>query len=230
MLRDDEVHVWEAALDSQTSLQDLEALLSEDELARAGRFHFARDRNRFVTCRGILRLLLGKHLACHPSQLNFRYTPHSKPFLETEEGLQFNLSHSQGTAVIALSLRREIGIDVEYIRQDLEVEPLASRFFSRGEVDKLLKLPTPLRHEAFFRCWTRKEAYIKACGAGMSIALDQFEVSLLPDEPPALLNVAGRADEVSRWSLKEIASGPDRLAALAVEGHSWSLKRFQWTW
>jgi 4'-phosphopantetheinyl transferase len=231
MLEDDEVHVWEAGLDSaETCLQDLEALLSGDELERARRFHFATDRDRFVSCRGILRILLGKYLLCHPSRLNFRYTPHGKPFLETEERLQFNLSHSQGMSVMAFSLKREIGVDVEYIRQDLEIETLASRFFSKNEATKLLNLPIPLRYQAFFRCWTRKEAYIKARGEGMSIALDQFEVSLLPDETPALLSVAGNADEVSRWSLREIVSGPDCLAALAVQGHSWNLRCFEWSW
>jgi 4'-phosphopantetheinyl transferase len=121
-----------------------------------------------------------------------------------------------------------VGIDLEYIRSDLAVEQIAERFFSRREIATLRALPIDLRTYAFFLCWTRKEAYIKARGEGLSLPLDQFDVSLIPGEPAALLNTQRDLYEVSRWSLQELTPAPGYAAALAVEGHGWHLACWQW--
>ncbi len=146
-----------------------------------------------------------------------------------EAPIRFNISHSRGVALYAVTCGREVGIDLEYMRSDLEVEQIAGRFFSRREIATLHALPAALRRYAFFLCWTRKEAYIKARGEGLSLALDQFDVSLIPGEPAALLGTRPDADEALRWSLLELTPGPPEYAsALAVEGVGWSLALWQW--
>ncbi len=138
------------------------------------------------------------------------------------------MSHSHGVALYAVTRDREVGIDLEFIRRDLEVEQIAERFFSRRETATLRALPTALREYAFFLCWTRKEAYIKARGEGLSLPLDQFDVSLIPGEPAALLSTQPDSDEALRWSLQELTLASGYVAALAVEGRGWSLSCWQW--
>jgi 4'-phosphopantetheinyl transferase len=121
-----------------------------------------------------------------------------------------------------------VGIDLERIRFDLAVAEIAERFFSRREVAMLRTLPTELQRQAFFRCWTRKEAYIKARGEGLSLLLDQFDVSLAPGEPAAILGTQRDPSEASRWSLQKLTPAPGYVAALAVEGHGWRLTCWQW--
>jgi 4'-phosphopantetheinyl transferase len=131
-------------------------------------------------------------------------------------------------ALYAVTRAREVGIDVELIRSDLKIEQIAERFFSHHEIATLRALPTELRQSAFFRCWTRKEAYIKATGKGLSLPLDQFEVSLTPGEPAALLSTQPDPNEAQRWSLRELTPAPGYAAALAVEGHGWCLACWDW--
>ena len=187
----DEVHVWQATLDRTPSeLQSLFDSLAADERARAGRFHFDRDRVRFVVARGVLRAILGRYMNRAPVSLSFRYGSHGKPALAGEadgDAICFNLSHSNGVALYAIARHRAVGVDLERIRFDLPVVEIAERFFSRREVAALRMLPSEQQHQAFFCCWTRKEAYIKARGEGLSLPLDQFDVSLAPGEPAALL-------------------------------------------
>jgi 4'-phosphopantetheinyl transferase len=229
-LRTDEVHVWQAVLDSEDiSPQDLEDLLSEDEISRANRFHFQKDRKQFVVSRGILRTLLGNYLSCLPKELILRYTPYGKPFIENKEGLRFNLAHSQGVAVFGFSIEREIGIDVEQIRQISDMEVLAARFFCKEETAKLMRLLPSERCSAFFRCWTRKEAYIKGLGNGLRIDLDQFEVSFSPGEPTALLRSLPGFADASQWNLREIPVEPGYVGAVVAEGPEWNLTCFNWT-
>ncbi len=136
-LRSDEVHVWQAVLDSKDIAQrDLENFLSEDEISRANRFHFEKDRKQFVVSRGILRTLLGNYLGSQPNELSLLYSPYGKPLVENKEGLRFNLAHSQNVAVFGFSIDREIGVDVEQIRQISDMEVLAARFFSHEEPHK----------------------------------------------------------------------------------------------
>lgn len=229
----DEVHVWRVSLDQTAArVQNHLRTLSPDEQRRAARLYFARDRDHFIVARGVLRTLLGRYLNRDPGQLRFCYNPQGKPTLSRESGgdwLRFNLSHSHGLALVAVTRDREIGVDVEQIRSDLADEQIAERFFSMQEVARLRALPPALQAEAFFNCWTRKEAYMKAQGVGLSLPLDQFDVSLVPGEPAAVLSTRGDPHEASRWSLRELMPGPGYIAALAVKGHDWRLTCWQWT-
>jgi len=227
-----EVHVWRASLEeSQPQVECFRHNLAPDEQKRADRFYFQRDRRRFISAHGVLRAILGLYLNRAPKCLSFGYSSHGKPALAGESGgdaIRFNMSHSHGEALYAVTRGREIGIDLEFIRCDLEVEQIAERFFSQCEIATLRALPVSLRKHAFFLCWTRKEAYIKARGQGLSLPLDQFDVSLIPGEPSALLSTQPDSDEALRWSLQELTPAPGYAAALAVEGPGWSLSCWQW--
>ncbi len=228
----DEVHVWRAALDETPSrIDSFLNTLAADERTRAERFYFPRDRERFIVARGVLRAILGLYSNRAPECVFFSYSSHGKPKLAWESGdaaIRFNISHSHGVALYAVTRTREVGIDVEFIRSDLKVEQIAARFFSPYEIARLRTLPTDLREAAFFRCWTRKEAYIKAKGEGLSLPLDQFEVSLTPAEPAALLRTQRDPNEAQRWSLQELTPAPGYAAALAVQGHGWGLACWDW--
>ena len=205
--------------------------LAADEQARAERFYFERDREHFIVARGVLRAILAGYLNRVPECLSFCYSSHGKPALageSDEDAIRFSVSHSHGVALYAVTRGREVGIDLEHIRSDLAVAEIAERFFSRREVEMLRTLPTEDQRQAFFRCWTRKEAYIKARGEGLSLPLDQFDVSLAPGEPAAVLGTQRDPSEASRWSLQELTPGPGYVAALAVEGHGWRLACWQW--
>ncbi|MBA3354609.1 MAG: 4'-phosphopantetheinyl transferase superfamily protein [Pyrinomonadaceae bacterium] len=231
-LGEDEVHVWRAALSVQgLHVQSLLRTLTADERARAERFHFQKDREQFIVARGLLRTILGRYLDVDPRQLRFAYSSYGKPSLAGEfnaEALCFNLSHADGLALYAVTRGRQLGIDIESVRADLADEQVAERFFSIQEVAAFRALPGNMQCLAFFNCWTRKEAYIKARGEGLSLPLDQFDVSLAPGTPAALLRTYGDHREVSRWSLRELALETGSVAALAVEGHGWRLKCYHW--
>jgi 4'-phosphopantetheinyl transferase len=232
ILDNNAVHVWRANLDQSLSQIALfQNNLGDDERSRADRFYFGRDRERFIVARGILRAILGRYSNRPPDSLSFSYSTHGKPSLVPEsdaDGIRFNLSHSNGKALYAISRGREIGIDLEFIRCDLEAEQIAERFFSHSEIETLRALPQSLRKYAFFLCWTRKEAYIKARGEGLSLALDQFDVSLIPGEPAALLSTRSDSDEALRWSLRNLNPAPGYTAALATEGRDCTLSCWQW--
>jgi 4'-phosphopantetheinyl transferase len=231
LLADDEVHVWRAALDvSDSYLAALQPTLAPDEVQRAERFHFQRDRQHFIAGRALLRLILGRYLRMAPKQIPLAYTAYGKPFLASpaDQGqYSFNLSHSAGIALYAVTRARAVGVDIERIRSDLDHQQIAARFFSPAEQAQLLALPAPLRSPAFFRCWTRKESYIKAHGQGLSLPLDQFTVSLTPHEPARLVH-SSAAGEALRWSLRELFPDPGYAAALTVEGQGWRLACWQW--
>lgn len=229
----DEVHVWRARLDvAAPRLQSLWQTLAPDERKRAERFHFRRDHDSFVVARGLLRIILGRYLNAEPDRLRFRYSRYAKPALTGEfdnEALRFNLSHSDNLALYAVTRGREIGVDLERLRPDFADDKIAEQFFASGEVAALRALPVHAQQEAFFNCWTRKEAFIKARGEGLSLPLDEFEVSLAPGEPAALLSTKGDTREVSRWSLRELIPEPGYVAALAVEGHNWRIRCWRWS-
>ena len=221
-----EVHVWRVSLD-ESRVTELRPTLSPDECARADRFHFERDRNRFIVARGSLRKILGRYLGKDPARLSFIYSQYGKPSLlaeRAEDMVSFNLSHANELALIAVTRDRQIGVDIEFIRPEFASEEIAERFFSQTEVSALRALAAEMQSEAFFNCWTRKEAYVKALGEGMSMPLDQFNVSLAPGSAAALLGNLRDAREVLRWSLQELFPGPGYTAAVAVEGHGWELK------
>jgi len=225
------IHVWRAsmAMDS-AALRRLESTLADHERARAERFHFERDRNRFIAARGFLRDLLGRYLQCAPQAIEFAYGPRGKPAIASHESrhpLRFNLSHSHELAVIGIKREREIGIDVELVRPEFAGEEIAKRYFSAKELDELSRLPAEVRTEGFFLCWTRKEAYIKARGDGLHIGLESFDVSLSPGKPATLSS----ADE-SRWSIESfvpsLVDEPRYAAAVVAEGKDWTARYFEW--
>ncbi|HEY7329468.1 MAG TPA: 4'-phosphopantetheinyl transferase superfamily protein [Gemmataceae bacterium] len=229
----DDVHVWRIGLEvGDTLLARLRDILSDDEQQRADRFHFEKDRRHFTSARAAMRILLAGYLARRPQEVRFAYSNYGKPRLaDANNGgdLRFNLTHSHGLALLAVTRRREIGVDVERLRDmERDGESLAQRFFSPRELAVLLSLPQDQRREAFFHCWTRKEAYIKAHGEGLSLPLEQFDVSLHPDEPAALLATQHDPQEVRRWSLQALFPGEGYVGALVVEGHSWRLWCGDW--
>ncbi len=226
----DEVQVWRVDLDAICN-EELrwQKSLSPDEQKRAGRFHFARDRQRFIAARSVLRMILGSYLKINPAALIFSYSKKGKPSLalaHTGNNIMFNASHSHGTALLAFDRGREIGVDVEQIRQDFDPAAIAQRFFSVAEQQELAGVPADDKVEAFFRCWTRKEAYIKATGDGLSLPLSQFDVALGRSEENALLATRPDPGERERWLLREVPAGSGYVAAVCVEGKDWKLKHW----
>jgi 4'-phosphopantetheinyl transferase len=227
-LPEDEVQLWLVDLEAVRANESRwQEILSGDESERASRFYFLRDRQSFVASRAVLRMILAGYLAVDPGSLNFSYSKREKPFLGAayaESDIRFNVTHSGDIAMLAFTRQREIGVDVEQIRSDVEVESIARRFFSTNERMQLAALPSEEKVDAFFRCWTRKEAYIKATGDGLSLPLDQFDVSLGMEAGNALLATRPDESEVSRWLLREVPTEPGYIAAVCARGQDWSLK------
>jgi len=230
-LPDDEVHVWRTTLDmAESDLAKLRRILSPGERARVDRFHFEADRRRSVIGRGYLRLLLGEILGSPANELKLEYDEFGKPSLTAGQGLplQFNVSHSGDVILIAITVGRAVGIDVERIRTDLDLDGIAARFFSANENKVLASLAGPARYQAFFACWTRKEAYLKARGIGLSLPLDQFDVSFLPNEEPRLLATRHDPAEAGQWRLQALEVSGGYAAALAIPSSIWKLKCWNW--
>jgi 4'-phosphopantetheinyl transferase len=223
----DEVHVVRGMLDvGPLEVEQLGALLSEDERERAGRFVFERDRRRFTVARGLLRVVLGRYLDAPPGLLRFGTGPHGKPFL-LDGGVQFNVSHSGERALIAVSPRREVGIDIELHRPDVEFLALARHSFSASERRGLEALPAAEVAAAFYRCWARKESFIKARGDGLAFPLDGFDVSLEPAPAVALLGCAAAPMELARWRIVPLEIEEGYAAALTVEGEGARIAAFE---
>jgi 4'-phosphopantetheinyl transferase len=226
-LRESEVHIWRAYIHrTETVLDQLESTLSTDEQVRANRFVFRHDRDCFVGTRGILRELLARYLSCSPDGLQFDYSAQGKPSLRAEifkQSIQFNVSHSHGLALLAFSVGRDLGVDIEFVRSSFAIEEIADRYFSAREVAELKALPPTMRAEGFFLCWTRKEAYIKARGEGLQIPLDSFHVSLTPGMPERLQSL-----DSFRWNLRSLSPDPRYVGALAAEGNDWQLRCWNW--
>jgi 4'-phosphopantetheinyl transferase len=226
----EEVHVWRASLERDDSeVERLWAALAPDERERARRFHFERDRRRFVLARGVLREILGRCLGLAPALIRFAYNEYGKPSLrEDMGGLRFNASHSAGAALYACTLGCEVGIDVELLRDDFASFEVAERFFSRAEVRSLDALPAHLRTQGFFNCWTRKEAYIKALGEGLSHPLNSFSVSLAPGEPVRLISTDTDRLEADPWSIVDLKPFEGYAAALAIRGSDPEIQCWDW--
>jgi 4'-phosphopantetheinyl transferase len=212
-----EVHIWAVWLTASVEVnRDFRELLSRSELARADRFVFERLSRSYELSQGALRLLLAHSLRCNPREVEFRFGPRGKPMLEEGSRICFNLAHSGGLALYGFTLDTEIGIDVEELRDIPDIEQIASHYFSKAEASELLsigpKLPT---REAFFRCWTRKEAYIKAIGDGLSLPLDQFQVTLSSDAPAKFVHIGNDFDRAAEWTLQHLDPAPNYLGAVA---------------
>jgi 4'-phosphopantetheinyl transferase len=217
-LEEGEIHVWHASPELHSSDLDFSALLSADERVRVAQFHFEGDRWNFLFCRSMLRILLASYLGTPPTELRFAYSAQGKPSLAAPFGdLEFNLSHTSGLALFGFCRGQRIGLDVERIRKDFKVNEIAGRFFSSAEKRSLAQIPQVSSHEAFFHCWTRKEAFVKARGEGLSCPLDGFDVSVAPEDEEVALTRRTDAAEAARWKLWSLNCFPEYAAALAVE-------------
>ncbi|HEV2854678.1 MAG TPA: 4'-phosphopantetheinyl transferase superfamily protein [Thermoanaerobaculia bacterium] len=223
-----EIHVWSVRLDPPAGqVERLGRCLSSDEWERANRFRFEKHRRQYVVGRGALRTLLASYLGTRPELVRFTYGPRGKPFLAPPldaGGLHFNLSNSDELALVGFVLGREIGVDVEYLRKMPDCEQISERFFSESERTVLRSIPFPAKEEAFFNCWTRKEAYLKAVGEGLAAPLDSFDVTLALDEPPRMLTLEGDAGRAARWFFHHLRPAPDYVGAIAIEGGTWEVR------
>lgn len=228
------VHIWRLSFRQPLErVRQLAETLSRDEVLKAERFHFRRHWRRFIVRRVALRTILGHYLGIKPGEVQFRYSPDGKPYLTggfESGGLRFNTAHSYELGLQAFTCEREIGIDLEYIRPVQDATEIATRFFSTYEKVVFRMLPGNQQLQAFHNCWTRKEAYLKATGDGLTRPLDQFGVSLAPGDPAKLLFVEGDPREPMRWSLQALAPAFGYVGAIAVQGHDWQLRCWQWTW
>jgi 4'-phosphopantetheinyl transferase len=226
------VHVWRIDTSSLGALRErapeLERVLAPAERERAARFHRDRDRERYVAGHLALRDILGRALSRPPAQLEFAASTDGKPYLADAPGLEFNLSDSGGLALVAVTQDRAVGVDVEQLRDDASLLDVADRFFSPHEVRCLRGVDPAGQLAAFFRIWTRKEAYIKALGEGLGHDLASFDVSLEPGAGACLIATRPDAEQARRWSLSELAVGDDYAAALVVRGPLAELVTLAW--
>jgi 4'-phosphopantetheinyl transferase len=211
-----EVKIWGIWLQaSDAALDEYRATLSSDERHRAERFRFENLRRSYTLSRGGLRFLLGHYLGCPPKEIALICGPKGKPALWDSPRLRFNTSHSGQMALYAFTQDCELGIDVEQLRPLDDPESIATRFFSSAEVSELLSLEPEERGLAFFRCWTRKEAYVKAIGDGLAIPLNRFQVTLLPGAPARFVQIASDMGIASDWTLHHLELATGYLGALA---------------
>jgi 4'-phosphopantetheinyl transferase len=217
------LHVWRGSLDQPPAVRRrLESLLSHDEHERALRFRFDTDRARYVVGRGVLRLLLGRYSGLDAACIGLEYGRHQKPALAEGERPFFNLAHAGTIVLYVFSSCFPVGVDVELMQPELPGEGIAEHFFSPLEVATLRSLPEQQRAGAFLACWTRKEAFVKARGDGLTLALDSFDVTLAPDEPAAVLRTGWSADEHLRWKLLDLSDPASaQVAALAAPEPEW---------
>lgn len=228
-----EVQVWLGNQDRPPErIKAFLRTLSSDEQERASRFRFERDRVRFIAAHGILRRLLGILLGIAPDRVSFRYNEYGKPSLSDEFSsarLRFNVSHSGAKVLLAFSIDRELGVDIEEVRPSFAADGIAEKYFSAFEVNTLRSLPKSVQTEAFFNCWTRKEAYIKAVGEGLSCPLDKFDVTLAPGEPASLLETrVPHQRPATAWTMQSLDGGLGYKAALVVEGPDSRLNCWRW--
>ena len=217
MIGTNEIHVWDVDLNQpDEQYAALTGLLAADEVARANAFHFERDRRHFTIARAALRIVVGSYLNQSPHAVTFAYHPLGKPSLAGESSLQFNVSHSHQRAVYAFGLDHLLGVDLEYVRSVMDMDGIPRQNFSTRENTVFSALPAQRKQRAFFNCWTRKEAYIKALGEGLSHPLDSFDVTFLPDEPACLRWVRGQPDEPARWTLSAFELDGGYVGAIAT--------------
>jgi 4'-phosphopantetheinyl transferase len=226
-LRKSDVHIWTlptGALDSVAA--KLESVLVADERDRAARFRFDHLRQSFVIAHGALRCLLARYLKLDPASIRFNYGSKGKPALASATLIQFNMTHSGSLAAVALTLGCQIGVDIERIRPLSEIKQIAGRFFCPEEASEIMSVPPSERERAFFCCWTRKEAYVKAIGDGLSAPLDQFRVTLLPGQPARFVHLGNNNDDAEDWTLHDLTLAPNYAAALAYHDQPRSLSLF----
>lgn len=223
-------HVWLLPCNrSRDTLGELYRFLNVEERARTNRYHFERDRERFVAARGAVRLVLAGYLRCDPADVSFDFAEHGKPLLAARHAtsIQFNTSTSHDWSMLAVTLEREVGIDIERIDRDRADPGIVEHYFAPAEVQALGGLDDDAWLCGFFNCWTRKEAFVKVTGEGLTRPLHSFEVSLVPGQPASLIRVQG-CDE-SRWQMTDLAEVHGYASALAVAGSIGELQNFRWS-
>lgn len=229
VLPTNEVHVWHTELaPPKSGVVALLECLSADERDRASRFKLEGLRNEFVMTRAFLRTALRDYVKIEPREIQFRTTVNGKPELAKDSHVRFNLSHSAGVAVLAVTRDRRVGVDVERIRDDVDVIDLADRFFSRQEADWLREQAPSELIPAFFACWTAKEAYVKARGEGLSLPLASFSILPIPGESKLRAEIYDNSEESRRWSMWQLDLGTELRGALAVEGEVGGLRLRKW--
>ncbi len=226
-LLEDVVHVWIIALniDAKTQIKYWR-MLSQEEKSRADRFKFNIDKVKYIACRGVLRILLGQYLGIGADLIKISYIKNGKP--NHNSNLEFNVSHSQDLAVIGFTLDTILGVDIEYTNRIIEFEKIASRFFSPEESNLIINAREDELPLHFYNCWTRKEAFIKALGEGLSFPLHQFEVSCKPDAIPQLLTTKWDETEADKWSLWGFEKDKEYVGALALKGSNKELSYYNW--
>lgn len=227
-----QIHIWSASLDQpELQFQRLYQTLSLDEDDRAKRFVFERDRRHFAICRGILRAIVARYLSVSADSVSFKYGTNGKPGLVDSSGNEtffFNLSHSEGLALYAFTRDQEVGVDLECMRDISELEQLAERIFSVREIEIFRSLAEGRKKEAFFNGWTRKEAFVKALGDGLSLPLDNFDVSFVLGEPAKLISIEDNSNEISGWSIQDLLPAHNYVAAFAVKSRVFETKSWRW--
>lgn len=217
-LSENEIHIW--LVDLETQLQNLKAYwsyLSKIEQSRAIKFRFESHKNNYIIRTGILRILLSNHLMCQPNEIEFEVGEFGKPKLNNST-LTFNLSHSKSKALIALTQNIEIGIDLEYIDASIDAKTIAIHFFSNDEMKQLYTLNNENLADEFFNIWSKKEAFIKAIGTGLTYPLDAFDVSLDTLEKKALTRIKNSTKEAQKWNLFSIKTFNNYAGAIAYKG------------
>lgn len=232
-LPDAEVHIWQASLDLEPAeLRHLSGFLSQDERDRAEGFHFARDQQRYITAHGILRDILARYLAIRADRLRFSYGPYGKPMIDhqasrLQTALEFNLSRSEHRAIYAIACGRAVGVDIQYIKPDVEVLEIAAACFSSREHAALVALPRSLQRDTFYRWWSRKEAYLKARGVGLAFGMDSTGLMLEPGVQ-LLRDPSDNTAAVLPWYIEDLAIHPDYTAALAATGKENAVRFLRW--
>ena len=224
-----QVHVWTVSLSAErAALAELSAILTTDERTRADRFRTPQLRRRFIVARAILRRLLSTYLRVDASALRLCYGEHGKPYITSASGLCFNLSHAEDAAIYAIASGREVGIDIEATARDVDIDGVARQAFSSRECEAMTALAPGARRDAFFRIWTRKEAYVKARGEGLSYPTRSFSVSPCADDDTL---IGDERDEEARhrWRVIGLDAPPGFTAALGAKGRDWSALRFDVT-
>ncbi len=214
-----EVHVWPLHLTASDVVNyAYRTFLSPEEVARAGRFSFEHLRRSYEVSQGALRLLLAHYLACRPGDVGFTLGPRGKPAVLGGSRVHFNMAHSGGLALYAFTKDCEIGIDVEEVRPIPQLQEIAAHCFCPAEVSELLSIDdTSARYEAFFRCWTRKEAFVKALGDGLYLPLDQFQVTLSPADVTRFVHIGNDVSAACEWTLQHLDPAPRYVGALAYK-------------
>lgn len=227
-VRPGDLHVWRVWCERAGPLEYFQKVLAADEIQRADRFRVEGARRDFIVTRAILRELLGRYLNLQSDEIRLCYGIHGKPALAgggKEALIRFNVSHSHGLALLAFGDQREIGVDVEWIKPEYPGKEIAERFFSEQEVFELSTLPPSLISTAFFKCWTRKEAYVKARGGGLQIPLRSFSVCVQDDEQRQIRDEANNL-----WSIYPLQPGDEFAGAAVAAGRDGRVQCWNWSW